>query len=141
MVQVKLSEPIRATPAAAWALVSDLSRLGEWLSLHEAWRGDVPDLAPGVVLTGVVKAKGVRNKVTWVVQDFEPPHRISLVGEGVGGTRVSLDMSVVPKGETSRFDFAVDFTHPALKGPLGSVAGRTIKGDLEASVARFKNLV
>jgi carbon monoxide dehydrogenase subunit G len=141
MAQVKLSERIPVTPAEAWALVSDLSRLGEWLSLHEAWRGDLPELAPGAQLTGIVKTKGIRNKVTWVVGDFDPPHRISLSGEGVGGTKVALDMAVSAEGETSRFDFRVDFSHPTLRGPLGSIAGRAIKGDIESSVGRFKKLV
>ena len=141
MAQVKMSERVPVTPAEAWALVSDLSRLGEWLSLHEAWRGDLPDLAPGVQLTGVVRTKGLRNKVTWVVQDFDPPHRISLTGEGIGGTKVALDMAVRPDGDTSIFDFMVEFSHPTLRGPLGSLAGRTIKGDLESSLDRFKKLL
>jgi hypothetical protein len=141
MAQVKMSERVPVSPAEAWALVSDLSRLGEWLSLHEAWRGDVPDLAPGVQLTGVVKTKGIRNKVTWTVNDFDPPHRISLTGEGVGGTKVALDMAVRPDGAVSIFDFMVEFSHPTLKGPLGSLAGRAIKGDLDHSLERFKTLV
>ena len=59
-----MSEHVESAPETVWAVVSDLSRLGEWLSLHEAWRGDVPALAAGVELTGVVKARGIRNKVT-----------------------------------------------------------------------------
>ncbi len=140
MAQVKMSERVPFTCADAWALISDLSRLGEWLSLHEAWRGEVPALAPGVQLTGVVKTKGIRNRVTWLVEVYDPPHRISLTGEGVGGTTVALDMAVRPDGDLTVFDFMVDFSHPTLKGPLGSLAARTIKGDLERSLGRFKKL-
>ena len=136
-----MSEHVESAPETVWAVVSDLSRLGEWLSLHEAWRGDVPALAAGVELTGVVKARGIRNKVTWVVDHYDAPRHISLTGEGVGGTTVSLDMKVTPDGSGSRFDFAVDFGHPALKGPLGSIAGRTIKSDLAASLERFNALL
>ncbi len=136
-----MSEHIASPSAGVWALVSDLSRLGEWLSLHESWRGVVPALAAGVELTGIVKAKGIRNKVTWVVTDYDAPRRIALTGEGVGGTRVALDMAVGEDGRGSRFDFAVDFSHPALKGPLGNLAGRTIRSDLDASVDRFRALL
>ena len=136
-----MTEHIESSPADVWALVSDLSRLGDWLSLHEAWRGEVPALAAGVQLTGIVKARGIRNKVTWVVDEYDAPRHISLSGEGVGGTRVSLDMQVSPDGSGSRFDFAVDFSHPALKGPLGSIAGKTIKSDLAGSLERFNQLL
>ena len=50
-------------------------------------------------------------------------------------------MAVSPEGDASRFDFNVDFSHPTLRGPLGSIAGRVVKGDLESSVGRFKKLV
>ncbi|HET7690462.1 MAG TPA: SRPBCC family protein [Nocardioidaceae bacterium] len=141
MPQVKMSENIASAPADVWALVSNLSRLGEWLSLHEAWRGEVPELAEGVQLTGVVSAKGMRNKVTWVVDHYDPPRHISLTGDGVGGTKVSLDMRVTPAGTGSTFDFAVDFSHPALKGPLGSIAGKTIKSDLSKALEKFNALL
>jgi len=48
---------------------------------------------------------------------------------------------VSPDGSGSLFDFAVDFSHPALKGPLGSIAGKTIKSDLAGSLERFNQLL
>lgn len=140
--RIHVSDHVPASPDDAWAAVSDLSRLGEWLSLHEGWRGDLPDeLAPGVQITGVVRVKGMRNRVTWTVEQFEPPSLIAISGAGVGGTNVSLEMRVRPDGDGATFDLTADFRHPALRGPLGKVAEKAVVKDLEASVRTFAELV
>lgn len=140
MPEVSLSENLPVSVDGAWAVVSDLSAYGEWLTLLEGWRGDVPALASGAEISAVIKAKGLRNRVTIVVRDFDPPNAVTLVGEGVGGTAVTLAFRLSGNGDSSRLEFDVDFRHPALIGPMGSIAGRTIKGDLKTSLARFKAL-
>ena len=125
----------------AWAMVSDLSLFDEWLALHDGWRSDLPDeLSEGVVVTSVIKAKGIRNKITWTLTDYEPPQAIRLSGEGVGGTRVALTFSLVPDGAGTSVGLDVDFSHPVLKGPMGGIAARTVKGDVEASMRRLVGL-
>ena len=141
MGQVKMSERVDAAPAEAWAVMADLSRLGDWLTLHAGWRSDVPVLATGVELVAIVAAKGVRNKITWVVGELDPPHRLCLDGHGVGGTEVVLDMALRSDGAGSIFEVEIDFAHPTLKGPLGSLAARTVRTELTRSLERFRELV
>ncbi|KAA1415852.1 SRPBCC family protein [Nocardioides humilatus] len=142
MAEVRMSRELPHPVAHVWEVVSDLSRLGEWLTLHEGWRSEVPEqLDVGVELTGIVKAKGVRNKITWLVQEFDPASSMALSGKGIGGTSVAMSVRLKPKGSMSTVDFRAEFAHPALKGPLGTLAARTVKADLESSLARLTTLL
>ena len=142
MAKVKVSEPVPVSIDRAWALASDLSRLGEWLTMHEAWRGELPaELTEGAELTGIVSVKRIRNRVTWVVEHFDPPHRISLSGVGKGGTTVALDVRIKAAAKAgSVFEFEAEFNHPTLIGPLGSAAAKTVAGDIRKSAANFAAL-
>lgn len=143
MAKVGVSESLPVGVDAAWALASNLDRFGEWLTLHDGWRGELPaELAEGTELTSVVSVKGMRNRITWRITTFRPPERIELTGEGKGGTTVSLVLSVRPAGagggSTVRFD--TEFANPALFGPIGSAVAATLKGDLRRSIRRFAAL-
>jgi len=141
MPQVHLTESVPVPIERAWVLVSDLSRYGEWLTLLDGWRSDLPaELASGTEISAVVKAKGIRNRVTFTVGEFDPPHHVSLVGQGVGGTGVTMTFSLTDAGASTDLSFDVDFRHPALRGPMSTIAARTIKGDLTASLARLRVL-
>src|SRR5690242_17438363 len=126
----------------AWTAVTDLSRFDEWLSLHDGWRSDLPDeLAEGQRIESVIRAKGIRNRIAWTIRGLRPPHHASLVGEGVGGTAVTLTFDLTEVGGGTEIAMLADFRHPMLKGPLGGVAARTIRGDLESSMKRLTDLV
>lgn len=48
--------------------MSLISELGDRLVSHGAWRNELPDeVAEVTQIIGVVRAKGVRNRVTWTV--------------------------------------------------------------------------
>ncbi|HSV37792.1 MAG TPA: SRPBCC family protein [Nocardioidaceae bacterium] len=138
MPEVKVQELVPVPIDRAWALVSDLSRLGEWLDILEAWRGEVPsELSEGVEIVAVVSAKGIRNKVTFVVTEYDAPKRMRLVGDGIGGTKVTLAFALAPTGDDTTMELDIDFQHPALKGPIASIAGKTIKSDLAKALDKF----
>lgn len=141
MAQVQVSETVPVPVQRAWEMVTDLSLFEQWLSLHDGWRSELPaELGPGTTASSIVKAKGIRNRIAWVVRDFDPPHRVTLAGEGVGGTKVSLAFALAEAGEGTEVSLDVDFQHPALRGPMGSIAARTIKGDIVASMKRLVGL-
>ncbi|MGB6073240.1 MAG: SRPBCC family protein, partial [Rhodococcus sp. (in: high G+C Gram-positive bacteria)] len=51
MAKLKVSLDVPLTPEQTWAHASDLSGYEQWLSIHEAWRGELPDqLAVGTTL-------------------------------------------------------------------------------------------
>ena len=97
MAKIELSRELSLTPDQAWAHVSDLSTLGDWLQLHEGWRCEVPaEISEGMTLVGVARVKGLRNRVTWTVREFDPPKLLAISGAGVGGTKYAVRMTVTP---------------------------------------------
>jgi uncharacterized protein YndB with AHSA1/START domain len=142
MTELRFTAASHVPVEEAWAAVTDLSRFDQWLSLHDGWRSDLPDeLAEGQRIESVIRAKGIRNRIAWTIRDLRPPHHASLVGDGVGGTAVSLTFDLTGRDGGTEIAMRADFRHPMLKGPLGGVAARTIKGDLETSMTRLAALV
>jgi uncharacterized protein YndB with AHSA1/START domain len=142
LAKVSVSAIVPAAPERTWALAADLSRFGEWLVCHEGWRSAVPaELRVGTELTSVVIVKGLRNRISWRIEDFEPPHRLTISGRGVGGTRVSLVLAVGPAGDRSSVAVNAVITGPTTVGPVGMLIGRALKGDLRRSVARLSGLL
>lgn len=138
MAAVDMSADVPITPQAAWDHVSDLSELGDWLVLHEAWRGKVPDeLTEGTKIEGVARTKGMRNRVTWTVTKWDPPNELALSGSGKGGTKYGVTLTVRPKGDGSALGLRLDLGGRALFGPLGSAAARAVRGDVQQSLKRF----
>lgn len=141
MAKLELSRELSLRPEDAWEHVSNLSELGDWLVMHEAWRAEVPDdLAEGTTLVGVARAKGMRNRVTWTVQKLVPPTLLEITGKGVGGTKYALKMTVNATTSGCHFSVRVDLGGPPLFGPIGSAAARAVKGDVERSIQRFETL-
>ncbi|HEX4586995.1 MAG TPA: SRPBCC family protein [Mycobacterium sp.] len=141
MAKLELSRDLSLAPQDAWAHASNLSELGEWLVMHQGWRGELPaELTTGATLVGVAGAKGLRNRVTWTVREVEPPRLLEMTGDGVGGTKYGLKMTVTPTASGCRFTFNLDLGGRPLFGPIGAAAARAIKGDIERSIQRFEAL-
>jgi Polyketide cyclase / dehydrase and lipid transport len=141
VAKIELSRKLSITAEEAWAHVSDLSSLGDWLEMHQGWRSDLPDeLAVGTTIVGVAGAKGMRNRVTWTIEELDPPKLIGITGEGVGGTRYALKMTVKSLDEGCEFKLKIDLGGAPLFGPIGMAAGRAVKGDIERSIKKFEEL-
>lgn len=141
MAKLELSRTLPLTPEEAWAHVSNLAELGDWLCMHQGWRSDLPDeLTVGTTLVGVAGAKGMRNRVTWTVRKFDPPSSMEITGDGVGGTKYALTMSVAPANEGCAFKVRIDLGGRPLFGPIGAAAARAVKGDIERSIEKFETL-
>ena len=84
--------------------------------------------------------KDLRNRVTWTVRKSEPPNEIALTGEGKGGTKLGLQMKVASKGSGSTLAIEVELGGRPLFGPIGSGVARSVKGDVEKSLAKFVEL-
>jgi uncharacterized protein YndB with AHSA1/START domain len=141
VANLELSRELSLTPEDAWAHASNLSELGDWLVMHQGWRCEVPDeLTVGTTVVGVAGAKGLRNRVTWTVRDVEPPRLLDLSGDGVGGTRYALKMTVTPTASGCAFTIKIDLGGRPLFGPIGAAAARAVKGDIERSIKQFETL-
>jgi uncharacterized protein YndB with AHSA1/START domain len=141
MAKLELSRELSLTPEDAWAHASNLSELGDWLVMHQGWRGEVPaELTTGATLVGVAGAKGFRNRVTWTVREVDPPRLLEMTGDGVGGTKYALKMTVAQTNSGSKFTFKLELGGRPLFGPIGAAAARAVKGDIERSIKKFETL-
>jgi Polyketide cyclase / dehydrase and lipid transport len=138
VAKLELSRELSLTPEDAWAHAANLADLGDWLVMHQGWRGEVPaELTTGATLVGVAGAKGFRNRVTWTVRQVQPPRLLEMTGVGVGGTKYGLRMTVSPTEAGCAFTFKLDLGGRPLFGPIGAAAARAVKGDIERSIERF----
>jgi hypothetical protein len=141
VAKLEMSRSLSMPAEQAWEHASDLSSLGDWMSMHQGWRSDLPDeLGVGATVVGVAGAKGMRNRVTWTVRKFDPPKALEISGEGVGGTRYKLAMTVASTGDGCTFTVRMDLGGAPLFGPIGSAAVRAVKGDIEKSIGKFEQL-
>ncbi|QUR67353.1 type II toxin-antitoxin system Rv0910 family toxin [Mycobacterium spongiae] len=138
MAAVEMTADVPITPQDTWDHVSDLSELGEWLVMHEGWRCELPDeLAEGIQIEGVARAKGMRNRVAWTVTTWDPPNELALSGSGKGGTNYSVTLTVHPANDGSTLGLRLELSGRALFGPVGSAAARAVKGDVQKSLKQF----
>lgn len=141
MAKLKVSVDVPISPDRAWSHAANLRELDQWLIMHEAWRGRVPEeLTPGTELVGIASVKGLRNRVRWTVRTAEPPRRLELTGAGKGGTKLGLDLLVAPKGDGSSVTVDIELGGRPLFGPIGATVARALKGDIERSLDRFIEL-
>jgi hypothetical protein len=141
MASVELTADVPMSPQDMWDHVSDLSDLGDWLTLHEAWRSELPDeITEGTQIVGVARAKGMRNRVTWTVTKWDPPHEVAMSGAGKGGAKYGVTLTVRQAGDGSTLGVRLELGGRALFGPVGSAAARAVKGDVEKSLKNFVEL-
>jgi hypothetical protein len=141
MAAVDMAADVPISPQQMWDHVSDLSNLGDWLVLHEGWRSELPDeLNEGTQVVGVARAKGLRNRVTWTVTSWEPPHQVALSGSGKGGAKYAVTLTVQPTQQGSALGLRLELGGRALFGPVGSAAARAVKRDVEKSLKQFVEL-
>lgn len=143
MAKVHASVSVPAPPDRTWATAADLSRFGEWLTLHDGWRGEVPaQITEGTDLTSVVTVKGLRNRVRWHIVRYAPPTALTISGRGVGGVRIALELTIRPDGNgTSTVTVDAEVTGRPVFGPVGRLIGRAVHADLNKSVAALATLV
>lgn len=131
------------TPQEMWDHVSDLSTLGDWLVLHEGWRSELPDvddITEGTQVVGVARSKGLRNRVTWTITKWDPPHEVAMSGDGKGGAKYKVTLTVTPKDDGATLGLSVELGGRALFGPIGKAAARAAKGDVQKSLDNFVEL-
>ncbi|HEY3995554.1 MAG TPA: SRPBCC family protein [Mycobacterium sp.] len=141
MAAVDLNADVPMSPQEMWDHVSDLSDLGDWLVMHEGWRSELPaELGEGVQVVGVARAKGLRNRVTWTVTTWDPPHQVALSGSGKGGAKYAVTLTVQPTEQGSSLGLRLELGGRPLFGPVGAAAARAVKGDVQKSLKQFVEL-
>ena len=141
MAKLKVSIPVPLAPDVAWEKASDLAEFDKWLSIHEGWRSELPaELTSGTTAESVVTVKGMRNRVKWVITEYQPPKTLALKGNGKGGVTIGLVLSVTPKDAGAEVGLNIDLGGAPLFGPIGSGVAHALRGDLESSLQKFVEL-
>lgn len=142
MAKLKVSVNVPLDPETAWTHASDLADYEKWLSIHEGWRCELPEqLSEGATLESVASVKGMRNRVRWTIESYDPPKKLKLKGNGKGGVKISLVLSVAAaKNGGSDLSLDVELGGAPLFGPIGSGVARALKGDIENSMKTFESL-
>ena len=141
MAKLSVSVDVPLPPEKAWECASDLSRYKEWLTIHRVWRSKLPEaLEKGAVVESIVEVKGMPNRIKWNIVHYKPPEAMTLNGDGRGGVKVKLIGKVRPSGDGSTVTFDVHLGGPALFGPIGMVVAAALRGDIQESLNKFKNV-
>jgi hypothetical protein len=144
MAKLSVSVDVPLPPEKAWEAASDLARYKEWLSIHRVWRSALPDtLEKGTQLVSIVEVKGMPNLIEWTIVNYKPPEAMTLNGNGKGGVKVKLIGKIKPAAqdpEASTVTFDVHLGGPALFGPIGMLVAGALKGDIRASLDKFKSV-
>ena len=80
------------------------------------------------------------NRINWTIVHYKPPEAMTLNGDGKGGVKVKLIGKVKPAGDGSTVSFDVHLGGPALFGPIGMVVAAALRGDIQDSLHKFKNV-
>ena len=74
------------------------------------------------------------------MRELDAPTLLAITGDGVGGTKYGLRMTVEPTESGCDFTVKIDLGGRPLFGPIGATAARLVKGDIEGSIERFEEL-
>jgi carbon monoxide dehydrogenase subunit G len=136
---------LAATPEEVWAVVMDVERLGEWVSIHKKL-GKHSDGAPAVGswMEQTLVLRGAKFKVRWELVQCEAPYHAEWVGKGPARSKAETGYRLEPIDSGTRFHYRNEFKAPM--GPLGAIASKALVGGLpqkeaHASLSNLKRLL
>ena len=145
MGQITAAVDLPAAPDRVWAEFSNPNNFEKWLTIHTKWKGEVPArFSKGAQAAEVVTMLGMPNTITWTVEEFDAPHRLVISGTGMAGVKVSFALSVTAAESAatgSRASIEASFEGQMIVGALGKAVEKDGKKNLDASLAKFAELV
>lgn len=143
MPSVSVSTTVDGTPEKAWALLSDLARWEEWLTIHQGWRGELPtELKQGSQMTEVVSVMNMANKIEWTVDDVDVPKFLKISGTGMAGVKVEFALNVTEaEGDKTTAAFEASFSGAMIVGPIGKSIAKNTEKDLRESMDKFNEVL
>jgi hypothetical protein len=140
MPSVTKSIKLDLPPDQAFALATDPSRFGEWLTLHADW----PNGAPTSVSTGdsfkqKLKIMGMPADVDWTVEEASD-HRVVMRGGGPMGAQLATTINAAPDGEATMISYEAEFSGGGIQGPMGDMVTQKAGEEIEASLEKLRAL-
>lgn len=142
MGQISASVELAAAPAKVWAEFSNPNSFEKWLTIHTKWKGAVPaEFSKGAQASEVVTMLGMPNTITWTVDEFDAPNKLSISGTGMAGVQVKFDLLVEAAGEGSKATINAEFAGQMIVGALGKAVEKDGQKNLDDSLAKFAELI
>lgn len=143
MANVQTSIDIDAPPQRVWDVVTDLERMGEWVSIHRDFPQSPPaEVSQDTSFHQTLAVAGTPFAVEWTAVEVDSPNRLSWEGTGPAGTTARTSYSLAAENGGTRFEYENEFKLPG--GELGEAAGGVVAGHAEReandSLARLKAL-
>lgn len=143
MASVTTSIDIDTPPEQVWALVTDLGRLGDWVTIHRELPAAPPgEVAEGTSFTQGLKVAGTPFDVEWTATTVQAPERLVWEGAGPVGSRARTSYGLAAHNGGTRFTYENEFEMPG--GALGEAAGGVVANraaqEADDSLARLKQL-
>ena len=128
-------------PARTRALLGDLSRLPDWLTMHAAWRGPAPSgAATGVTFTEQVTLMGIPADISWEVVEAGE-ERLALAGAGPMDLTLGLWLTVRAADDGSVVTVDAGVGGDPVQGPLGATVLKSVHEALAESLASLRELL
>lgn len=142
MGKIEKTVEFPAPPEKVWAVASDPARFGEWLTMHTAWKGDVPaEFSAGTQATAIVSLLNMPNTITWTVEAYDPPKSVRLSGAGMAGVTVAIGMEVETSAAGATMSLIAEFEGQMIVGPIGQAVEKAGVAELDRSLAKLAELV
>lgn len=141
MPKVSVSAEAPAGPEKVWELAVDLPRYPEWLTMHDAFPGEVPaTLSEGTTYKERFKLMGMPAEMAWRVTEASAG-RLVLAGDGPMGVKAHNRFIIEPSGTGSQITFEMEFAGPALAGPMAGMLEKQAGAAAKQSLAKFTALL
>ncbi|SNR48148.1 Carbon monoxide dehydrogenase subunit G [Haloechinothrix alba] len=142
MGRISASVELPAAPEKVWQEFSNPNNFEKWLTIHTKWKGEVPaEFTTGSQVSEVVTMLGMPNTITWTVDEFDEPRKLSISGTGMAGVKVTFDLLVEPADSGSRATIDAEFEGQMIVGALGKAVEKDGKKNLDESMQRFAELL
>ena len=128
-----------------WTVVSDVERLGEWVTIHRAVeRRDDGPIVAGFTMAQRLELNANEFVVAWTACEVDEPTLLRWEGEGPVGSRAVTEYRLSAEGGGTRFRYRNGFDPPG--GLLGGAVAGAILGDGPedeacASLTRLRELI
>ena len=140
MAEAHVSGELPLSREDAWNLLSDLSRFEEWLTIHDTWKSDIPELSLGSKVTEQLTVMGMTNVIEWTIDAYEPVSSLTISGTGLAGAQIAFTLSVADAGAGSAVSIDAEFTGQMMVGAIGQAVEKNATVELESSFAKLREL-
>ena len=142
MAEARVCTELPLPADEAWKLLSDLSRFDQWLTIHDEWCSDIPELALGVHVKEQIVVMGMKSVVDWTLDAYDPPTAFTISGAGMAGAQISFTLAVAGDGagDGSTVTVATEFTGAMIVGPISAAVEKNATAELEASLVKLREL-